>query len=282
LSELLCAVRTPEFSEEHGLPPGTYISAFARGLSVIRAFGPHAPEMTLSQVAERTGLTRANARRVLLTLLHLGYVVQRERHFRLTARILDLGYAYLSSQSLASIAQPVMEELATRVHERCNVAVLDGDEIIYIARVATKGTSDAYPMVNIGRRFPAIATSMGRVLLAALPDAELDRFLKATSVPKYTINTTTDPQALKTMILQVREKGWAFVRQEHSDISSAIGVPLRGSSGNVIAALGIGWFPRTAALDSARCDELLPPVLEAAGEINRAMRLGQYDSAGFS
>jgi IclR family pca regulon transcriptional regulator len=275
-------VRTNEFSDEHALPPGTYINAFARGLSVIRAFGPHAPEMTLSQVAERTGLTRANARRVLLTLQQLGYVVQRERYFRLTARILDLGYAYLSSQSLSSIAQPVMEELAARVHERCNVAVLDGEEIIYIARVATKSQNDAYPMVNIGRRFPAVATSMGRVLLAALPDNELDRFLSRYSFPKYTSNTTTEPHVLKTLILDVRAKGWSFVRQEHSDISTSIGVPLHGSSGHVIAALGVGWFPRTPALDGARCDELLPPVLEAAGEISRAMRLGQYDSAGFS
>ena len=278
----MCAVRTGGFSDEQALPPGTYINAFARGLSVIRAFGPHAPEMTLSQVAERTGLTRANARRVLLTLQQLGYVVQRERYFRLTARILDLGYAYLSSQSLSSIAQPVMEELATRVHQRCNVAVLDGDEIIYIARVATKSRSDAYPMVNIGRRFPAVATSMGRVLLAALSDAELDRFLAQHTFPKYTINTTTDPQALKTLIHEVRAKGWSFVRQESSDISTSIGVPLHGSNGNVVAALGIGWFPRTAALDRAQCDELLPPVLEAASEISRAMRLGQYDSAGFS
>ncbi len=271
-------MRTPGFSGDPGLPPGTYISAFARGLSVIRAFGPHAPEMTLSQVAQRTGLSRANARRVLLTLEHLGYVVQRERRFRLTARILDLGYAYLSSQSLPAIAQPVMEALAARVHERCNIAVLDGEEIIYIARVATKGENDAYPMVNIGRRFPAFATSMGRVLLAALSDAELERFLANGAFPKLTSHTKTGARELASAIREARAAGWSFVRQEHADISSSIGVPLRDGGGAVIAALGIGWFPRTAALDEARRDELLPHLLAAAGEIDRAMRLGGYDA----
>lgn len=270
-------MRTRDSQPGRGVPAGTYINAFARGLEVIRAFGQHDPEMTLSQVAAKTGLSRANARRILLTLEHLGYVAQSERRFRLTARILDLGYAYLSSQSLSTLAQPILEDLVSRVRQRANIAVLDGEEIIYIARVATKGDHDAYPLVNIGRRFPAFATAMGRVLLGALPQAELDRFFRGATFPKLTQRTTTQPGRLREIVLRDHAQGWSFVRQELSDLSTSLGVPLHGGDGSVIAALSIGWFPGTPAEDEERCREALPQLLQAAGEIDRAVRLGRYD-----
>jgi IclR family pca regulon transcriptional regulator len=263
-------------------PSGAFLQAFARGLGVIRAFGADAPEMTLSHVAERTGMTRASARRVLLTLEELGYVQQRERRFRLTARILDLGFAYLSSLSLARVAQPVMEDLASRIHGRCNVAVLDGDEIVYVVRVATKGETDAYPLVSIGRRFPAFATAMGRVLLGALDAAELDALLARAPLPRLTAQTETDPARIAAIVHADRRSGWSFVRQEQSLISCSVGVPLRDRTGAVVAALGTGWFPRTPEEDSAHRDAILPHVLHAADEINRTMVHGSFDAGSLS
>jgi IclR family pca regulon transcriptional regulator len=269
------------FHAQNG-PPGTYIRAFARGLAVIRAFGADAPEMTLSRVAERTGLTRANARRILLTLEQLGYVRLADRRFRLTARTLDLGFAYLSSMSLSHIAQPVMEDLASRIQQRCNVAVLDGEDIIYVLRVAMKGETDAYPLVNIGRRFPAYATAMGRVLLGTLAPDELERVLESATIRRLTPHTVTEPARLRTIVESDRRNGWAFVRQEQAEISCSIGVPLRDRTGAVIAALGSGWFPRSQAEDETRRTEILPQLLVAADEINRAMMLGNYDAGGMA
>jgi IclR family pca regulon transcriptional regulator len=238
--------------------------------------------MTLSQVAERTGMTRASARRVLLTLEDLGYVQLRDRRFRLTARILDLGFAYLSSLSLARVAQPVMEELATRIRGRCNVAVLDGDEIVYVLRVATQGDTDAYPLVSVGRRFPAYATSMGRVLLGALPAGELDTLLCNVPLRSLTPHTEIDPSRLAAIVRDDARKGWSFVRQEQSESTCSIAAPLRDRSGDVVAAIGTGWFPRSAEADAARRDEILPLLLAAADEIDRAMRLGNFDPGGIA
>jgi len=263
-------------------PSGAFLQAFARGLGVIRAFGADAPEMTLSHVAERTGMTRASARRVLLTLEELGYVQQRERRFRLTARILDLGFAYLSSLSLARVAQPVMEELAARIRGRCNVAVLDGDEIVYVVRVATQGETDAYPLVSVGRRFPAYATSMGRVLLGALPAGELDALLRAAPLRALTPQTEVDPARLAAIVREDARNGWSFVRQEQSESTCSVGAPLHDRSGDVVAAIGTGWFPRSAEADAVRRDEILPHLLAAAAEIDRAMRLGNFDPGGIA
>jgi IclR family pca regulon transcriptional regulator len=238
--------------------------------------------MTLSEVAERTGLTRATARRVLLTLEQLGYVQLRGRRFRLTARILDLGFAYLSSLSLSHVAQPVMEDLAARIRGRCNVAVLDGDDIVYILRVATQSDSDAYPQASIGRRFPAYATSMGRVLLGALAPHDLDALLAAATLRQLTPYTEVDPVRLAAIVREDARRGWSFVRQEQSEITCSLGVPLRDRSGEVIAAIGTGWFPRSAKADAARRDEILPHVQQAADEISRAMLLGRVEGRGIA
>ena len=154
---------------------GGYVQSLARGLAVIRAFDETRPEMTLSDVARATDLSRAAARRFLHTLVQLGYVWTDGRLFALTPRVLELGFAYLSSVSLPEIAQPHLERLVSRVHESASVSVLDGDDIVYIARVPTSRIMTV--SINIGTRFPAYATSMGRVLLANLPAERLDEFL---------------------------------------------------------------------------------------------------------
>ena len=161
-------------------PGDSYVQSFARGLEVIRSFSADSPEQTLSEVAARSGLTRAGARRILLTLQTLGYVHSDGKHFRLTPRILDLGFAYLSSMPIWNIAEPVMEQLAERVGESCSAAVLDGSEIVYVMRVHTHKILSLN--LGVGSRLPAYCTSMGRLLLSGLPDAEAEQRLRGSEL----------------------------------------------------------------------------------------------------
>ena len=167
-----------------------FVQSLERGLAVIRAFGPEDPELTLSDVARRTGLTRAAARRFLLTLADLGYVRSDGRLFALTPRVLELGYAYLSSLSLPEVAEPHLERLAAEVRESSSVSVLDGDEIVYVGRVPTSRIMRV--AINVGTRFPAYATSMGRVLLAALEPEALDAYLARAEIRPLTARAIAD------------------------------------------------------------------------------------------
>lgn len=147
-------------------PGDSYVRSFARGLEVIRSFSQKAPTQTLSEVAQRTGLTRAGARRILLTLQALGYVDSDGRQFRLTPRILDLGFAYLSSMPFWSLAEPEMESLADEIGESCSAAVLEGTDVVYVLRVHTHKIMRT--SLGVGSRLPAYCTALGRVLLAGL------------------------------------------------------------------------------------------------------------------
>src|SRR5579875_2536728 len=187
----------------------------ARGLAVIRAFDSDHPALTLSEVAELTGLARAAARRFLLTLADLGYVRVDGRTFALTPRVLELGYAYLSSLSLPQIAEPHLERLAAEVRESTSVTVLDGTDIVYVARVPASRIMRV--TISIGTRFPAYATSMGRVLLAGLTPAELDACLARATMSPITARTITSPAALRAELDRVRAQGWALVDQELED-----------------------------------------------------------------
>src|SRR6478735_124346 len=173
-----CACRVPmrpsSSTAEDGRAPH-FVQSLERGLAVIRAFDEQHPELTLSDVARSTGLTRAAARRFLLTLCDLGYVRSDGRWFSLTPRVLELGYAFLTSLSLTDVAEPHMERLVAEVHESSSVSVLDGADIVYVARVPTSRIMTV--SINVGTRFPAYATSMGRVLLAGLSEATLDAYL---------------------------------------------------------------------------------------------------------
>ena len=165
------------------------MQSLERGLAVIRAFDEHNAELTLSDVARATGLTRAAARRFLLTLADLGYVRTDGRWFSLSPRILELGYAYLSSQSLTEVAEPHLERLVAEVHESSSVSVLDGEDIVYVARVPTARIMAV--SINVGTRFPAYATSMGRVLLSRLPDEELEAYLERVELRPLSPRTLT-------------------------------------------------------------------------------------------
>ncbi|MBU6437388.1 MAG: helix-turn-helix domain-containing protein, partial [Betaproteobacteria bacterium] len=183
-------------SPSGALRPGdSYVQSFARGLSVISTFCEQHPEQTLSDVAARTGLTRAGARRILLTLQTLGYVQCEGRLFRLTPKILGLGFAYLSSQPLWNHAEPLMESLVQDIRESCSAAVLDGTDIVYVMRVPTHKIMSIN--LGIGSRLPAYCTSMGRVLLSGLPDEQLDVVLGATPPERHTPRTVTSITELR-------------------------------------------------------------------------------------
>ncbi|HEX6500634.1 MAG TPA: IclR family transcriptional regulator [Micromonosporaceae bacterium] len=249
-----------------------FVQSLERGLAVIKAFDATHPQLTLSEVARATGLTRAAARRFLLTLVELGYVRTDGRLFSLRPRILDLGYAYLSSLSLPEIAQPHMEELVARVHESCSVSVLDGDEVVYVARVPTHRIMTV--AISVGTRFPAYATSMGRVLLAAQPEEWLDKYLAQTEFRPITRRTVTDPEKLRATLARIRAQGFALVDQELEEGLRSMAVPLRDADGAVVAAMNVSAHASRGSSEAIR-KELLPALLEAARLIEEDLRGGQ-------
>lgn len=247
-----------------------FVGSFARGLSVIRAFGEDAGSMTLSEVAARTGLTRAGARRILLTLQSLGYVDSFERRFFLTPKILDLGYSYLSTTPLWHLAEPFMEDVVNQVHESCSASVLDGTEIVYILRVPTKKIMTI--SLSIGSRLPAWCTSMGRVLLGDLNPEMLSSVLDRSRITPITGRTVTDRRKLEQIIRDDHRKGWSLVNQELEDGLISISVPLHGRNGRVIAAMNVsGHSSRTTPTEMTRT--VLPVLKQTAEKIDAALRL---------
>jgi IclR family pca regulon transcriptional regulator len=248
---------------------GEFLQSFARGLAVIRTFGPQTPAMTLSEVAEKTGLTRAGARRILLTLQSLGYVASEGRQFELTPRILDLGYSYLSSMPLWDVAQPIMEDLVQNVHESCSASVLDGEDIVYVLRVPTHRIMTVG--LSIGSRLPAHAAAMGRVMLGGLSAGELDAYLAGVKLKALTRHTVTDPKALKKIVLADHKKGWSMVDQELEDGLRSISVPIH-SRGRILAAMNVSsQAARSSEAQMVR--QFLPRLKAAAEKISQALRL---------
>lgn len=250
-------------------PPGDgYVQSFARGLAVIRSFSATSPAQTLSEVAQRTGLTRAGARRILLTLQTLGYVEAEGRQFRLTPKILDLGFAYLSSLPLWQRAEPVMQALVAELHESCSAAVLDGADIVYVLRVPTHKIMSIN--LGVGSRLPAYCTSMGRVLLADLGEEECRRRLALQAPQPLTPHTLTEPQRIAQAIDAVRREGYSLVDQELEEGLVSMAVPIRDRSGRAVAALNVsGQANRTPP--ALMREQLLPPLRAAAAEIGRLL-----------
>ena len=250
-------------------PGDSYVQSFARGLEVIRSFSPQSPAQTLSEVAARTGLTRAGARRILLTLQTLGYVESDGKFFRLTARILDLGFAYLSSLPIWNLAEPLMEALVDEVKESSSAAVLEGTDIVYVLRVPTHKIMSIG--LGVGSRLPTYCTSMGRVLLADLDDEEVLRRLKAARPKALTKHTVTDVDTLLSKVQQARRQGWSLVNQELEEGLISLAAPITDRSGRVIAALNLSGQANRTNTKVAQ-ETLLPALLRAAQTISR--RLG--------
>jgi IclR family pca regulon transcriptional regulator len=251
-------------------PGDSYVQSFARGLSVIRAFGAQHPQMTLTEVAAATGLTRAGARRILLTLEHLGYVGSDGRKFSLTPKILDLGYSYLSASPLWTLAQPVMEAIVKETGESCSISVLEGADVVYILRVSTHKIMRIN--LSVGSRLPAWATSMGRVLLGGLTPEALDAVLAASDIQPFTQYSVTDVARLKQIIADDRRRGYSFVTRELEDGLRSIAVPIVDRGGQVIAAMNISGLVSRNSKEQM-LDAFLPQLKSAAEEINRMLRL---------
>jgi IclR family pca regulon transcriptional regulator len=232
---------------------------------VIRCFSSEHPSLTLSEVAERTGLTRAAARRFLLTLQELGYVGSSGRQFSLRPRVLALGYAYLSSFSVAQIAQPHLEDLAEQLHESCSVSVLDGDDLVYVARASANRIMTI--SLTVGTRLPPYPTSMGRVLLAHMPEAELDALLSRTKLRKLTDNTIVDPVELRAVLATVRRQGWAAVDQELEAGVRSIAVPIRDGSRKVVAAINASAHAARVPMRTLE-KQFLPRLVDCARQID--------------
>lgn len=222
-----------------------YVQSLARGLAVIRAFDTDHPLMTLTEVAARTDLTRATARRFLHTLVELGYVRTDGKTFALTAKVLQLGYAYLSGLSLPQLAQPHLEELSLKLGESTSAAVLDGTDIAYIARVTTRRIMNVG--ITVGTRFPAYATSMGRVLLAALPPAELKAYLAAAGIKPLTPRALGTPRELLAVLEKVRSQGWCLLDQELEVGLMSVAAPVYDGPTKVVAAVNVSLQAQSVA-----------------------------------
>jgi IclR family transcriptional regulator, pca regulon regulatory protein len=245
---------------------GDFVQSLDRGLSVIRAFDAEHPKLTLSEVAAATGLSRAAARRFLHTLVHLGYMRCNDGRFSLRPKILELGYAYLSSLTLPEVALPHLEELVEQVHESSSVSELDGEDVVYIARVPTKRIMTV--SISVGTRFPAYATSMGRVLLAHRDDGWLEEYLGTATFSHLTGHTITDASSLRAELKRIRARGWALVDQELEEGLRSVAAPIRDSGGTVIAAVNVSTHAGRRSMESITA-ELLPPLLATVERIER-------------
>ena len=249
---------------------GAFVQSLERGLLVIRALNAPEPR-ALSDVARATSISRAAARRFLLTLEQLGYVRQTSGRFALTPRVLELGYAYLSSLTLPEVAQPHLQRLVEQVQESSSVSVLDGDDVVYVARVPTRRIMSV--TISVGTRFPAYATSMGRVLLAGLPDDEVDATLARADLRKLTARTITSVDDLRDEIERVRRQGYAIVDEELEAGLRSIAAPVRDAAGAVSAAVNLSaQASRTTVADMKR--RLLPRLRETAAAIERDLGAG--------
>ncbi|TSE01575.1 helix-turn-helix domain-containing protein [Skermania sp. ID1734] len=247
-------------------PTPDYVQSLARGLSVIRAFDAEHPQQTLSDVAKVTGLTRATARRFLLTLSELGYVRADGPLFALTPKVLDLGYSYLSSLTLPEVAGPHLEALTKQVNESASVSILDGADIVYVARVPVSRIMTV--SITIGTRFPAYATSMGRVMLAGLSAPDLADYLAKVELSPLTGRTITSPKALREELSRVRHHGYCIVDQELEAGLRSLAAPIRDHTGTVVAAANISTQAARYPAAAVRKD-LLPPLLATVEAIHQ-------------
>ncbi|HEV2115264.1 MAG TPA: IclR family transcriptional regulator C-terminal domain-containing protein, partial [Terriglobales bacterium] len=275
--------RTPVAEVQLGVPARTpaddiaalggdpnFMTSLARGLAVIQAFSEPRQRLTISHLSSRTGLSRAAVRRCLYTLTKLGLTgCDDTYHFFLRPRVLALGYSYISSTPLATAAQPVLEHISHLLHESCSIATLDGFDIVYIARFNV--TRIMSVDLGIGSRLPAFCTSMGRVLLAHLPEPELDSFLGRVPFTRYTDRTVVEASRLRELLQVVRRAGYAIVDQELELGLRSLAVPIQTHAGNVAAALNIGTHAQRITLNELQT-RFLPQLRLAAQELGMLLR----------
>jgi IclR family transcriptional regulator, pca regulon regulatory protein len=258
--------------DEQILKPGDrdYVGALASGLEVLQAFDGEHPRMTLSEVAARTDMDRAKARRFLLTLHALGFVKRTGRQFELTPRVLQLGYAYQASNRYRAVIQQYLEDITAELGESSSLAVLDGDDVVYVVRSAARHRLMAITL-SVGTRLPAAYTSMGRVLLAQLPESELAAFLDRIRLERFTESSVVDKAALRCAIDQAREQGYSIVDQELDSGLRSVAVPVFAGSGELLGAINIST--NAARVDMETLMKVyLPRLQEAAEAVRRTTR----------
>ena len=249
--------------EFHGDP--NFMMSLARGLLVIQAFSERRLQLSISQLSKRTALSRASVRRCLHTLSKLGFAGTDDgRSFYLRPRVLALGHSYLSSMPLATAAQPILEHLSQILHESCSIALLDGTEIVYVARANV--TRIMAIDLGVGTRLPAFCTSMGRVLLANLPPDELETVLPKIAFTRYTDRTVSSVEKLRQVLMTVRREGHAIIDQELELGLRSMAVPVRNPAGRVVAAINVGAHGQRVSVQDMQT-RFLPYLRAAAQEL---------------
>lgn len=252
---------------EPAIARADYIEGLAKGLSVLESFDTERQRLNATQAAERAGLTRAAARRHLLTLAHLGYLDTDGSHYWLAPKVLRFSGSYLASARLPRLVQPTLNRLALLSRESFSVAVLDGDEVVIVARSASPQAQRLLPYgLHLGTRLPAHATSTGRVLLGAMRPQAFNAWVRGRELQRLTPGTIVDPKALRARIEQARSDDFAIAREEHELGVLALAVPLRNMKGSTLAALNVVVSPDRMGEDALLRD-LLPLLQEAAREL---------------
>jgi len=242
-----------------------FVTALARGLAVMLTLSDKKRRMSIAQISHHTGIPRAAARRSLHTLSKLGFVAADDaRRFFLRPRVLSFSHAYLSSSPLAVLAQPILDRLGESLHEACSLGILDGDEIVYLARSASSRIMS--PALNVGRRLPAYCTSIGHVMLAHVPPEELDAYLARAKFYPYTEYTLTSPEKLRSLLRDVRESGFAFASQQMESRLCTLAVPVRDTGGNFVAGINVILQGRLVAANDMAA-RFARPLQDAAMEL---------------
>ena len=251
--------------EIDALTDPSFMTSLARGLAVVKAFSDQRRAMTIAQISHKTGIPRAAVRRCLYTLKQLGYADSEANNFFLKPKILTLGYSYLSSTPLTISAQPCLNQVSRALNESCSLAVLDDQEILYISRSATSRVMSV--ALNAGSRLPAYCTSLGRVILAAMSEAELQAYFAKVTLRAYTERTVVSEQRLREILIEVRQCGYSVVEEELEIGLRSIAVPVRGASGATVAALNVG--AQATRVTRAQLEQnFLPALLNAASELS--------------
>ena len=262
--------REPAGPAAHAGGERQFIQAFARGLKVIQAFGAGAGQLTLSEVAARADLTRAGARRLLHTLETLGFAARNGRYFYLTPKVLSLGHAYLTSMPLWNFAESVLQRLVEDVRETCSVSVLDETEVVYVLRVPVHRILSMG--ATVGSRLPAHCTSMGRVLLAGLFEAQLEHYFDTAVLTRYSARTTVNAKQLRRIVSADRAQGWSWVSGEMNEHISGLSVPVVDGGQRVLAALNIS-FNRVGLSKDGTVKKHLPRLRRAAEQMSASLAL---------
>jgi len=258
--DLLAAETIARFADD-----SDFVTALARGLAVLLALSDKKRRMSIAQVSHRTGIARATARRSLHTLEKLGFVAADEaNHFYLRPRVLSISHAYLSSSPLAVLAQPILDRLGESLREACSLAILDGEEIVYLARSSSSRIMS--PTLNVGRRLPAYCTSIGHVLLAYLGQAELEDYLRRVRFHRYTEHTPATAERLREIVAAVRAHGFAFASQQMELRLCTLAVPVRDMAGHYVAGINVILQGRLLSA-SDMADQFYRPLHEAAMEL---------------